>query len=356
MPHCTMLAVTSATWSKELTWLLLAVAFGAQAVYYLLPRARPYHPLIGTIAAGMALLLLGAYFVQTGVVSVETILFYVFSAVAIAAGGMLVTQHNPVRAALSFALVVLSTCGLFLLQAAPFLMAATIIVYAGAIVVTFLFVIMLAQQSGLSDADVRSREPMLAAIAGFVLLGGLLFVLHATYDTRTLDALLQRTEQARQANTAGQMQAALGNEAEFFQTYSRELEKFGASTEQSRALLDALTNLQLQLHSPKPHDELARQALDQVYHLGQAVRRSYGSLPPPSDKPLSPHSGVPANQTAGQPRDRLGRPHMPADNVARLGVSLFTDYLLAVELGGTLLLVATVGAIAIAGRRTEGQR
>ena len=69
---------------------------------------------------------------------------------------MLITQQNPARAALSFALVVLSTCGLFLLLAAPFLMAATIIVYAGAIVVTFLFVIMLAPADGLSDADARS--------------------------------------------------------------------------------------------------------------------------------------------------------------------------------------------------------
>ena len=83
----------------------------------------------------------------------------------------MITQRNPVHAALCFALVVLSTCGLFLLQAAPFLMAATIIIYAGAIVVTFLFVIMLAQQAGLSNADQRSREPLLATLAGFVLLG-----------------------------------------------------------------------------------------------------------------------------------------------------------------------------------------
>jgi NADH:ubiquinone oxidoreductase subunit 6 (subunit J) len=44
---------------------------------------------------------------------------------------------------------------------------------------------------------------------------------------------------------------------------------------------------------------------------------------------------------------------MPAENVEALGRSLFSDYLLAVELGGTLLLVATVGAIAITGRREE---
>ena len=42
---------------------------------------------------------------------------------------------------------------------------------------------------------------------------------------------------------------------------------------------------------------------------------------------------------------------MPADNVASMGRSLFTDYLLAVELAGTLLLVATIGAVAIAMRK-----
>ena len=41
---------------------------------------------------------------------------------------------------------------------------------------------------------------------------------------------------------------------------------------------------------------------------------------------------------------------------ASLGQALFTDYLLPVELAGTLLLVATIGAIAIASRRTEGLR
>ena len=55
-----------------------------------------------------------------------------------------------------------STCGLFLLQAAPFLMAATIIIYAGAIVVTFLFVIMLAQQEG----AVERRPAFARAVPG----------------------------------------------------------------------------------------------------------------------------------------------------------------------------------------------
>ena len=47
---------------------------------------------------------------------------------------------------------------------------------------------------------------------------------------------------------------------------------------------------------------------------------------------------------------------MPRDNVAGLGRTLFSDYLLPLELAGVLLTVATIGAIVIAGRRTEGLR
>ena len=54
--------------------------------------------------------------------------------------------------------------------------------------------------------------------------------------------------------------------------------------------------------------------------------------------------------------DAGGLPAMPADNPAVLGRSLFTDYLLPVELAGTLLLVATIGAIAIAHRKDIEQR
>jgi hypothetical protein len=54
-------------------------------------------------------------------------------------------------------------------------------------------------------------------------------------------------------------------------------------------------------------------------------------------------------------RDELvllaGEGQLPARNVANLGYLLYTDHLLAVELAGTLLLVATVGAIAIAQRK-----
>ena len=75
------------------------------------------------------------------------------------AGLLTVTSRNPVYSALWFASVVLSTSGLFLLADAPFLAAGTIIVYAGAIIVTFLFVIMLAQMEGKADYDRAARSP-----------------------------------------------------------------------------------------------------------------------------------------------------------------------------------------------------
>src|SRR5438034_5926178 len=189
--------------------IVLPIILGLIGVYLLLPRIRPYPTIWGAGASGLALLLAGFTLIRGGMAVPENLLFYCFSAIAIVTGTMLITQRNPVHAALSFALVVLSTCGLFLLQAAPFLMAATIIVYAGAIVVTFLFVIMLAQQTGWSDADRRSREPFLASVAGFFLLGTLLYVLQLNYDTRAVDALLERTRRAAAQTTASEIDAKL---------------------------------------------------------------------------------------------------------------------------------------------------
>src|SRR5262245_10862601 len=172
----------------------LCVVIGLAAVYLLLPRPRPYRTIWGGIGGGLAIVLAGILVIRTGGVSVESVLFYTFSGIAVLSGGLLVTQPNPARAALAFALVVLSTCGLFLLQAAPFLMAATTIIYAGAIIVTFLFVLMLAQQEERSDADWRSREPLLASVAGFVLLGALLAVLQLTYHHPKTNAALEQLD------------------------------------------------------------------------------------------------------------------------------------------------------------------
>src|SRR4051794_12519046 len=72
--------------------LWLPVVVGAAAVYFMLPRPRVYPAYWGLVAGVLALLLGGAFLVQAGVVWQETLLFYVFSALAVAGGGLLVTQ------------------------------------------------------------------------------------------------------------------------------------------------------------------------------------------------------------------------------------------------------------------------
>src|SRR5207249_1017931 len=104
-----------------------------------------------------------------------------FAGGALVFGTVLVVQKNPARGAIAFAFVILSTCGLFLLLAAPFLMAATVIIYAGAIIVTFLFVLMLSHNEGPSDENDRSREPLLGSLAGFAFTGLILFTLYQAH-------------------------------------------------------------------------------------------------------------------------------------------------------------------------------
>ena len=81
----------------------------------------------------------------------EQIFFYVFAAIALVAAVLLVAFRNPVYSALSLVAAFFALAGLFVLLNAYFLAAVQIIVYAGAIMVLFLFVIMLLNL-GHSDA------------------------------------------------------------------------------------------------------------------------------------------------------------------------------------------------------------
>jgi NADH:ubiquinone oxidoreductase subunit 6 (subunit J) len=321
--------------------LFAAAALGTAAVYLLLPRPRPWRfarP-AGAAAAGLALAGAAVVVTRAARFDVESFLFYAFAGIAVVSGGVMITRSNPARAALSFALVILSTTGLFLLQAAPFLMAGTVIVYAGAIVVTFLFVIMLAQTEGPSDADQRSREPLLSCIAGFFLLATLLFVLRQTYTTREIDGLIEQVNAARSRESLSDIREALGEQALFMARSERQVDRVPAGTAAHQALR-AETDAASSTWSA-PSADLARKRLDGLAAALADGRAQIGRLQPSKQLPLSPFAGTPANRMPTA---------LPAENVAGLGRTLFSDYLLAVEIAGTLLLVATVGAIAIAQR------
>jgi NADH-quinone oxidoreductase subunit J len=335
---------------QESWLLLLPPVLGFAAIYLLLPKARRAKPIWGGVLAAIAIILGAAVLVRTDAIVVEAILFYAFAGIAVVAGVMMITQSNPVHAALSFALVVLSTCGLFLLLAAPFLMAATIIVYAGAIVVTFLFVIMLAQQEGVSNADQRSREPFLASLAGCVLLAALLCVLQKNYadpsaERAALDVAVRDLAQLKVARDDADVKRVLGdpNEAppgkKTRPLVDNLVKQFPNST-----IADRSEDLQMAWHRMKVDDVKKHSAF--LHTAVTTVRNSHGSLALGSVPGKEPNK-TPSHFAPGQ---------LPARNVAAIGKTLFTDYLVPVELAATLLLVATIGAIAIAGRKSEGLR
>jgi NADH-quinone oxidoreductase subunit J len=258
-------------WISQNRGQLVVPVFGFIALYLLLPRENGFWRPVGIAFGVVALGVLGFLFGSPGT-TLHGALFYMFAGMAIAAAAATVTFPNPIYSALSFAIVVLSVSGLFVLRNAMFLAATTVIIYAGAIVVTFLFIIMLSRHPGNAPYDRNAREPFLAALAAFLLLNVLLLTL---VDWRQNGI---RQPLAAAAKTLG-----------------------------SKKSLAAIS------------------------------RGRVGFVPIHGTDPYT-HSQMLTDEPS--PLRGLGR-------------TFFTDYLFAVELAGTLLLVAGVGAVAIAPRRVR---
>jgi NADH-quinone oxidoreductase subunit J len=73
----------------------------------------------------------------------QALAFYLFAAVAIASGTMVVSARNPVHSVLFLILAFFNAAGLFVLMGAEFLAMILVIVYVGAVAVLFLFVVMM---------------------------------------------------------------------------------------------------------------------------------------------------------------------------------------------------------------------
>lgn len=246
------------SWIQHNWALLLPLVLGAIGVWLLMPGKRAIRPLGGLAALGA--LALGFQLVA-GDKDITGTMFVVISTFCLISAVLMITSKNPVYGALWFALVTLCVCGLFLLQSAPFLAAASIIVYAGAIIVTFLFVMMLAQQSGANTYDQSSRQPFIASVIAFTLLGMLLIT---------------------------------------FQSWGAQQARLKADRTVPSGAIAVAT------HSPPAH-----------------------SLSRPTGK------------------EQIGE-------LRGLGRALFSDFLFSVEIAGTLLLIASIGAIALAPRRAQG--
>lgn len=158
----------------------VGVLLGAVGVWVAMPRRGPNPQLLGALAAGVGLgiAFLGLGWGTSG--QGPNVYFYVFAFLGLGAALRMITHPKPVYAALYFIMTILSSAGLYLLLSAEFMAFALIIIYAGAILITYLFVIMLATQAPtaealdqLSDYDRTAREPLLSTVAGFTLIAAL---------------------------------------------------------------------------------------------------------------------------------------------------------------------------------------
>jgi NADH-quinone oxidoreductase subunit J len=103
--------------------------------------------------------------------NIETIIFYVFAAILVYAGLRVITARNPVVAALHLVLAFFTAAGIWLLLRAEFLAITLVLVYVGAVMVLFLFVVMML------DINIeRLREGFWSNLPLALSVGGLMVV------------------------------------------------------------------------------------------------------------------------------------------------------------------------------------
>src|ERR1700690_532207 len=114
--------------------------------------------------------------------------FYGCAGLAVLGALCVVVAKNPIRSAMGLLLLILSVAALFLELHAQFLAAVQLIVYAGAIVILFLFVIMLLGPSASTPSDrrgitMRAASGALFALAGLGTLGAVVRAAAASHRT-----------------------------------------------------------------------------------------------------------------------------------------------------------------------------
>jgi NADH-quinone oxidoreductase subunit J len=123
--------------------------------------------------------------------SAPLVVFFVLAAMAILGAISLIVQRHPIHSALSLIVVMIALAGLYLLMGAEFVAAVQIIVYGGAIMVLFVFVIMLLN----AGVEERTNFSKLAGLAGLPLTIALMGLLAA--------AVARSSDRVQAASAAG---------------------------------------------------------------------------------------------------------------------------------------------------------
>jgi NADH-quinone oxidoreductase subunit J len=107
---------------------------------------------------------------------VQAICFYLFSAVAVASGVMVIAARNPVHSVLFLILAFFNAAGLFVLLGAEFLAMILVVVYVGAVAVLFLFVVMMLDIDFVELREGFQRYLPVGALIGCILFAELVLV------------------------------------------------------------------------------------------------------------------------------------------------------------------------------------
>jgi NADH-quinone oxidoreductase subunit J len=240
--------------------------------------------------------------------------FWCLVILAIGSAVATISSRSPVYCAIWFAASLLGTAGLFLLQGAQFLGIATIAVYAGAIVVTFLFVLMLAQPEGHAFYDRISWGVGPSLLGAFT---AVLFALViAAAVTGTNPSVL-----ADQQTLRGEVQRQLSSVVPVAQLRAVRFESL-AGRNVARVTLAV------------PSDQ--RTTLDD--HASQLARRCLPQI-------QARHPDWLIDEVLFDVQDVAATEH-----TASLGGLLFSRQLVAIQAAGAVLMAALVGAVAIVGR------
>jgi NADH-quinone oxidoreductase subunit J len=96
---------------------------------------------------------------------VQALAFYLFAAITLASGVMVIASRNPVHSVLFLILAFFNSAGLFILIGAEFLAMILVVVYVGAVAVLFLFVVMMLD---INFTELRSGFATYLPVGGFV--------------------------------------------------------------------------------------------------------------------------------------------------------------------------------------------
>src|ERR1700741_3523398 len=119
---------------------------------------------------------------------IQELLFWILSVLALSCALGVVLSRNPVNSVMFLILTFFSISGHYILMNAQFLAIVNIIVYAGAIMVLFLFVVMLMNL----NADVEPQKGQLVQLGG-VISGGILFLVILAAIKSARPEMIERT-------------------------------------------------------------------------------------------------------------------------------------------------------------------